>query len=1047
MVDMRPGPEDTSERRLSNTWEHVPIRSYKSRDEYLFAMKEDLAEWLDNLYSIDIQPENFVEKLETGIVLCQHANSIKKQAVAWKDIQLTNKNGCSDQIRIPSEEVKYRGNAQPGTFVARDNISNFIYWCRHSLGVHDVLLFETDDLVMRKNIRSFILCLLEVARKGARFGMLVPMLIQLEQEIDREIASEVNGESSDAADDADVESEPEQEPKPRQVRQEPPPKPRVLMTKQDLMSLDEMVRDLVSRCTCPNQFPMIRVAEGKYRIGDSKTKIYVRILRNHVMVRVGGGWDTLEHYLDKHDPCRCLGHRSHNLYHKTTKSAPGTDRPKPSLGDRRASTAESPVRRRPSLHHTEMNRPRSAVEPSMSKKENSSLEHIPKSTSSPGNLQKPSVTRSPSRRLSEIKKAQLTATLSDSGTRRTNNLSTPESSCMSNSPSSSPIPIRRPRPGSFCSHSASNSPVMQRRHGSVESASPLTKNHDGRSSLVRHPSIKKRSESPGISRSSTWRRSFNSGSSSTTSTPSLSRHNSDLNGSKLSSSSNRRHLDRDKNSTSDPAFGRSHSMREKKTTPVTATSEYLKQFRKKNQISRSRSSDPDRRVASCPTSPEQNNTTTSSFSSNAKLRSVSSTSRLARPESRNAIEIYGTLGRRPRSAGAGRERSESPATKLKDQLNISSPRVLRRARPASAKATVGRNSSSGNLKDKSTIMISRGDDGRHRLDSTSSSESLDSRSERSEMDDLLQAITSRWGSDNSKLDDDEVKLRPSNKTRASASGSTSSSARSSLDMENYNYQNYAGGSKAALARANQRSRPISRSKPSDRPRLTPKAKPQTKDESVKRMQREETRSRSIGSPKSPRKTLDTSGTRSRQIGGRGSGTVRSRSCHTEPDTLTNGMPIPRSRYLSDRDSNHLSSSVESDSSLSRIKPCFPIPQHLKIEARLHTPLRKELISSDRPTKIPLPVHHQSNVVFLRSNKPTARRNGRCFSMPDLEDRIEHSMNMPKIIKAQPRPTERDYSFSSIDSVSPTQHDSGYEDGRNDGTSKSLAARGVTESHL
>ena len=23
------------------------------------------------------------------------------------------------------------------------------------------------------------------------------------------------------------------------------------------------------------------------------------------MVRVGGGWDTLENYLDKHDPCRC----------------------------------------------------------------------------------------------------------------------------------------------------------------------------------------------------------------------------------------------------------------------------------------------------------------------------------------------------------------------------------------------------------------------------------------------------------------------------------------------------------------------------------------------------------------------------------------------------------------------------------------------------------------------------------------------------------------------------------------------------------------------
>jgi hypothetical protein len=50
---------------------------------------------------------------------------------------------------------------------------------------------------------------------------------------------------------------------------------------------------------------MIRVAEGKYRIGNTKVMIYVRILRNHVMVRVGGGWDTLGHYLDKHDPCRC----------------------------------------------------------------------------------------------------------------------------------------------------------------------------------------------------------------------------------------------------------------------------------------------------------------------------------------------------------------------------------------------------------------------------------------------------------------------------------------------------------------------------------------------------------------------------------------------------------------------------------------------------------------------------------------------------------------------------------------------------------------------
>ncbi len=37
------------------------------------------------------------------------------------------------------------------------------------------------------------------------------------------------------------------------------------------------VRDLVNRCTCPAQFPMIREAEGKYRIGENSTLIFVRV--------------------------------------------------------------------------------------------------------------------------------------------------------------------------------------------------------------------------------------------------------------------------------------------------------------------------------------------------------------------------------------------------------------------------------------------------------------------------------------------------------------------------------------------------------------------------------------------------------------------------------------------------------------------------------------------------------------------------------------------------------------------------------------------------
>lgn len=49
-----------------------PYRPFKSSEEYLYAMKEDLAEWLNILYSeLEINVDNFMDKLETGVVLCK----------------------------------------------------------------------------------------------------------------------------------------------------------------------------------------------------------------------------------------------------------------------------------------------------------------------------------------------------------------------------------------------------------------------------------------------------------------------------------------------------------------------------------------------------------------------------------------------------------------------------------------------------------------------------------------------------------------------------------------------------------------------------------------------------------------------------------------------------------------------------------------------------------------------------------------------------------------------------------------------------------------
>lgn len=37
------------------------------------------------------------------------------------------------------------------------------------------------------------------------------------------------------------------------------------------------VKWLAGRCTCPVQFPIIKVGEGKYKIGDSQTLVFVRV--------------------------------------------------------------------------------------------------------------------------------------------------------------------------------------------------------------------------------------------------------------------------------------------------------------------------------------------------------------------------------------------------------------------------------------------------------------------------------------------------------------------------------------------------------------------------------------------------------------------------------------------------------------------------------------------------------------------------------------------------------------------------------------------------
>ncbi|XP_068597009.1 growth arrest-specific protein 2 [Brachionichthys hirsutus] len=69
--------------------------------------------------------------------------------------------------------------------------------------------------------------------------------------------------------------------------------------------LDDIVRNIIENppCCCSTSFLVEKQPQGCYRVGDKL--LYIRMLNErHVMVRVGGGWETFITYLQKHDPCR-----------------------------------------------------------------------------------------------------------------------------------------------------------------------------------------------------------------------------------------------------------------------------------------------------------------------------------------------------------------------------------------------------------------------------------------------------------------------------------------------------------------------------------------------------------------------------------------------------------------------------------------------------------------------------------------------------------------------------------------------------------------------
>ncbi|XP_076252775.1 growth arrest-specific protein 2-like isoform X2 [Rhynchophorus ferrugineus] len=400
MAFPRPEPDD-------ELAEEYTERMVSAQMRQLDPLKEDLADWLNKTLGIDyINRDNFLSELDNGVVICHLAQMICEAAKKAANAGLMSGN-------LPTVRGKCFEKAMRRSFFSRDNVANFLKFCR-SLGVHENLLFESDDLVLHNHPRSVILCLLEVARIATKFGVEPPGLVQLEKEIAEEernnsgdsglssllswqfqasparveapdlkmshsrstsaishyaerwntgphviliqehrdghgagdgvalsslpamkTSGASDGVPSDHTEDEDWSGGSPEDPDLDVVDTSRRcdgkgggggDTPSQSMTTELDRKVQLAARLMQRNCNCASgkcdKLKVRKVGEGKYNIAGKN--VFVRLLKGrHMMVRVGGGWDTLDHFLLRHDPCQVKDY----VRHITRRPAPRPPRP------------------------------------------------------------------------------------------------------------------------------------------------------------------------------------------------------------------------------------------------------------------------------------------------------------------------------------------------------------------------------------------------------------------------------------------------------------------------------------------------------------------------------------------------------------------------------------------------------------------------------------------------------------------------------------------------------------------------------------------------